>query len=369
MGSIDGYTMGLAPSSQIKTLKLFDDCTYNSSTENPAPEANLEDQCEQASECESGVSGTNNGQEVHAFKNGLTRVHEGDKMRGIIRNKFLSSLSTCGLHTEVEAIHKKVYSGVMCQAKYQSFCVYARAMEQNFGGSANVKYAWYGASKNELNDIVSHGFGHSTNTGVYGGGICLSPADHPIGSFQYSVAEEDGLRHLLLCRVLLGRTEIVRPDSGQSNPSSEEFDSGVDNLASPRKYIVWSTRMNTHILPEYVVSFRTSTGLEGYQRISRPLRRPSSAFIPFSALITVLSKSLPPDAIKVIAKHYGDHKAKKITRHELIQRLRNIAGDKLLLVVIKSHMDKMKHYKPASYVTATIEGGTRACRNGLHLCG
>lgn len=88
-------------------------------------------------------------------------------------------------------------------------------------------------------------------------GFCLC------NSFQSSVADEDGLRHLLLCHVLLGRTEIVRPNSGQSNPSSEKFDSGVDNLACPKKYVVWSTRVNTHILPEYIVSFRSSSGLEG----------------------------------------------------------------------------------------------------------
>ncbi|CAA2953970.1 probable inactive poly [ADP-ribose] polymerase SRO5 [Olea europaea subsp. europaea] len=345
MGSIDCYAMGNQPSSQIKILKLFDDCPHSSNIKTPCSEANLEDQCEQtsfASDCESGISGTGNMQEIPMFENGLIRVHEKDKMYEIIKNKFLSGLSNCGFHNEVEAIHKKVYSGSMCQAKLQSFSIYAQAMEQHFRTGANVKYAWYGASKNELNDILSHGFGHPMNTGVYRGGICLSPADHPAESFPSSVADEDGLRHLLLCRVLLGRTEIVRPDSRQSNPSSEEFDSGVDNLASPKKYIVWSTRLNTHILPEYVVSFRSSTGLEGYQRISRPLRRPSSDFVPFSVLIKVLSKFLPPDANKMIATHYGDHKEKKMTRHEFIQRLRNIAGDKLLLVVIKSHMDKVR---------------------------
>lgn len=51
--------------------------------------------------------------------------------------------------------------------------------------------------------------------------------------------------------------------SEQCHPSSEEFDSGVDNLSAPRKYIVWSTHMNTHILPEFVVSFRAPPCLAG----------------------------------------------------------------------------------------------------------
>ncbi|WZZ81262.1 hypothetical protein YC2023_101834 [Brassica napus] len=39
--------------------------------------------------------------------------------------------------------------------------------------------------------------------------------------------------------------------------SSPEFDSGVDDLASPKKYIVWSTHMNTHVLPEFLVCIKT----------------------------------------------------------------------------------------------------------------
>ena len=75
-------------------------------------------------------------------------------------------------------------------------------------------------------------------------------------SMNSSVADENGVRRLLLCRVILGKMEVVRPGSQQCHPSSEDFDSGVDNLSAPKRYIVWSSHMNTHILPEYVVTFR-----------------------------------------------------------------------------------------------------------------
>lgn len=78
-----------------------------------------------------------------------------------------------------------------------------------------------------------------------------------------SVIDKDGLRHILLCRVILGKAELVQIGSEQCHPSSEEFDSGMDNLTSPRKFIVRSTHMNTHILPEYVVSFRAPCSLAG----------------------------------------------------------------------------------------------------------
>lgn len=74
---------------------------------------------------------------------------------------------------------------------------------------------------------------------------------------------KDGLRHMLLCRVILGKAEVVHPGSDQYHPSSDEFDSGMDNLSSPKKYIVWSARMNTHILPEYVISFSAPSSLKG----------------------------------------------------------------------------------------------------------
>ena len=81
-------------------------------------------------------------------------------------------------------------------------------------------------------------------------------------------ADEDGMRHLLLCRVILGKPEGVLPGNAeQYHPSSPEFDSGMDRLFAPRKYIVWSTHMNTHILPEYVISFRAPTCLKGMQII------------------------------------------------------------------------------------------------------
>ena len=76
-------------------------------------------------------------------------------------------------------------------------------------------------------------------------------------SVESAIVDGDGLKHILLCRVLLGKTEAVNRFSTQCHPSSEEFDSGVDDLVSPKKYIIWSSQMNTHILPEFVISFKT----------------------------------------------------------------------------------------------------------------
>lgn len=75
--------------------------------------------------------------------------------------------------------------------------------------------------------------------------------------------DENGFKHVVLCRVVLGNMEEIRSGSQQFCPSSVEFDSGADNLLCPKKYIVWSTSMNFQILPEYVVSFKAPDSLDG----------------------------------------------------------------------------------------------------------
>lgn len=78
-----------------------------------------------------------------------------------------------------------------------------------------------------------------------------------------SDADENGLRHILLCRVILGKRELVPPDSKQLHPSSNEFDSGVDSLRNPKRFIIWSSFMNSHIIPHFVVSFKAPASLNG----------------------------------------------------------------------------------------------------------
>lgn len=67
----------------------------------------------------------------------------------------------------------------------------------------------------------------------------------------------------MFCCVILGNVEVVSPGSVQCHPSTEDFDSGVDDLQSPHHYIVWNMNVNTHIFPEYVVCFKMSLGADG----------------------------------------------------------------------------------------------------------
>ncbi|XP_050224122.1 probable inactive poly [ADP-ribose] polymerase SRO5 isoform X2 [Mercurialis annua] len=278
------------------------------------------------------------------FDNGLVRLSNGDKVNDIVKQKFLSGLGSLGKQANVVAVYRNKYSGVFGEAKMQSFQIFAKAMERKNGGNANVKYAWFGASsKAEISSILSHGFGQqiSSNNGLYGSGIYLSPDNCPLESVRNLRVDRSGLRHLLLCRVILGKSEEVRPGSDQCHPSYEEFDSGIDTLLSPKKYIIWSTHMNTHILPEFVISFKAPCCLKGFFKIRESPGLPTSPWMPFPALISALAEFLPSATVGRLDKYHVDYRNKKISRQELIQRVRRIAGDKLLISVIKSFRTKL----------------------------
>ncbi|KAF8408261.1 hypothetical protein HHK36_007410 [Tetracentron sinense] len=276
--------------------------------------------------------------------NSMIRL-EGGREHNIVKQKFLCGMKSLEKHTMVVAIHRNSYSSLLDQARLQSFKIFFQAMAEKRNGNANIRYAWYTTSHDGISSIISHGFGHSgrpENRDSYGFGIHLFPEDTSIRGAISSIVGKDGLRHLMLCRVILGNSEVVHPSSEESHPSSEQFDSGVDNLSSPRRFIVWSTHMNTHILPIYVISFRVRC-LKGFQRLPEPVKNTTSPWIPFLSLVSALSKFLPPSTISLIAKFGDAYQGKKMTRPQVIQRLRQVVGDRLLIAAIKSYRGKVRH--------------------------
>lgn len=61
----------------------------------------------------------------------------------------------------------------------------------------------------------------------------------------------------------MGNMEQVEQGSQQFHPISEDFDTGVDDICNPKRFIVWTTHMNTHILPEYIISFKLAPPWNG----------------------------------------------------------------------------------------------------------
>ncbi len=77
-------------------------------------------------------------------------------------------------------------------------------------------------------------------------------------SAMYADNDENGEQHMLMCQVTLGAAKLVLQGFDQFCPSVKHFDTGADDLFAPKQLIVWSTHMNTHILPLYVVRFKLS---------------------------------------------------------------------------------------------------------------
>ncbi|CAH2043829.1 unnamed protein product [Thlaspi arvense] len=265
-----------------------------------------------------------------ADEHGLMELLEGDKAYDLIYRNCKSGL---GDQCQLLSILRNGFRGVGSRAKLKAFQVFQEAVELKHGGESKVKYGWCAVAKTELKSILDYGFSEPRNDGSHGRGLYLSPDNALLECLKDSAPEsEDGTRFLLLSRVILGKSEIVPRGSTQSCPTSQEFDSGVDDLASPSKYIVWSTHMNTHVLPEFLVCIKAPFN---FNRIRSP-KRLTSPWMAFPVLIKALSKFLSPPQILIIQKHYKDQQNMRISRSELIQRVRSITGDKLLVHIIKA---------------------------------
>ncbi|KAJ7953615.1 Poly [ADP-ribose] polymerase, partial [Quillaja saponaria] len=266
---------------------------------------------------------------------GLNLIKEETLEHQIITKSFFTGMSFLEKDAEIVAIHKNQNScSLLRQARLESFQIFTKALMKKCGGDANLRFGWYGGSKNDLIHIICHGFNSCSSNltwnSSHGIGVCLSPAKFSIDSALSTMEDEDGLRHVLLCRVILGKVEVVNVESKQNYPSSKDYDSGVDSIAAPRRYIVWNAFMNSHISPDYVISFKCSPPKNS------PVV-PNSPWMGFPSLISILSKMLEPSKIRLLNKCYNDFKKHKIMRREMVNKVKDIAGERLLVAVLKSY--------------------------------
>ncbi|XP_031482963.1 probable inactive poly [ADP-ribose] polymerase SRO2 [Nymphaea colorata] len=294
----------------------------------------------------------------------LLKLKEDDGAFNIIKTVFLRGMRKQSPETTVTAVYRCPYG----TTRFQEF---KRAAERTKAarGHTNMRYAWHGTSPKDVGAIVFRGFGETnicSGPGAFGVGISLSPASHSYLSASMAEPADNGERHVILCRVVMGNIEELELGSQQAKPSCEEFDNGVDDVMNSRRYIVWSTNMNSHILPEYVVTFTNSVQTQGLrddaksmQRISRGCEAPPSSFpgvkaaykpvdhgadartaphsrMSFPHLFAALGKSLPTFKTRALDLLYNGYKAGNINKDVLIRKVRSIVGDPLLVSAIRS---------------------------------
>lgn len=256
-------------------------------------------------------------------------------------------------------------------------------------GNANVRYAWLPCSKSTVHEMMLNGVLQvhkpPIKCAAYGEGTLLTPANRSDACVKYSDVDENGIVHMMLCRVIMGNVEIVHPGSNQHRPSSDYFDSGVDDLKNPQHYIVWDMNMNRHIYSEFVVIVKlpsktkdslvsqedcqNSSDLSLVLNSSSPdciseemnleappalgggcaapmlgdsmEKAPSSPWMPFSMLFAAISTKVSPENMDMVISCYEEFKNKKISRGELVKKLRHVVGDRVLISTIMRLQDKL----------------------------
>ncbi|KAL6979913.1 hypothetical protein U1Q18_021568 [Sarracenia purpurea var. burkii] len=181
----------------------------------------------------------------------------------IVRNLFLMGMK---LALNVNVLEINQCSSNIMQTRWEIFQKQSE-ITRKCRGDPNVQYAWLASSKEELSSLMIYGLAHCRPkmNMKFGMGVHLTSMESALTSATYSDVDENGVRYIVFCRAILGKVELVHPGSKQFHPSSENFDSGVDDLQNPNHYIVWDMNVNTHIYPEYVVSFKMSHIAKGAQ--------------------------------------------------------------------------------------------------------
>ncbi|XP_039001400.1 inactive poly [ADP-ribose] polymerase RCD1-like [Hibiscus syriacus] len=296
-----------------------------------------------------------------------------------VEKMFLKGMSPSN---GVDIIDVKPCSSTSSKYRLERFQKQIEIMKK-YRVNVNVKYAWLACSKEALPSIRMHGLadcGLSTIPLIYGTGVHLAASEVTNISSNYCDVDESGIKYVVLCRVLLGKMELLRPGSGQRFPSNEDVDSGVDDLQYPKFYIIWNMNISSHIYPEFVVSFKLSNaeghligsetnhavsgvtasmyGLQGRLPVlssagelvsnlspklesggsqendpslgSSTSKTPKSPWMPFPMLFAAVSNKIPRTDMERVTDHYEQFRAKKITRDDFVKKLRLIVGDSLL---------------------------------------
>ncbi|CAD5167755.1 unnamed protein product [Musa acuminata subsp. malaccensis] len=186
----------------------------------------------------------------------------------LIRKIFLSGMPSFVKPENVVCILEYVPKDTSALVQHHAFESQLRSRIEK-RGDANVRDAWFGSTTQEIFRILAHGFGSAvapTAGAAFGSGIYLTPCGRSFSSVNLCGADQNGVQCMLLCQVILGKEELVWPGSKQNSPSSDKYDSGVDNHAEPRCYVVWARHANsrTLILPKYVVAFKLPPNLQAY---------------------------------------------------------------------------------------------------------
>ncbi|KAI0493318.1 hypothetical protein KFK09_027595 [Dendrobium nobile] len=265
-------------------------------------------------------------------------LSDDDKFYKVVEKLFLSGIKKFIPDTIITSIHKCLHSSFSANSRLLSF-QFQKKETMEARGNSNIKFGWYGSSASNVSAILSDGFRHPTGAQLgisnHGFGIHFSSPYSPYDSTLLSDADENSEKHLLLCRVIMGNSEKVEAGSIQDHPGNEGFDTGVDDIMNPKWYVVWNTHMNTRIIPDFVVSFKSSGNSKGLRKPMGVQKLSSATNLPFCKLFSEIGRSLPSSKMQALEIFYNQYKEGRISKEMFIRYMRSIAGDQLLTSTIR----------------------------------
>uniref|UniRef100_A0ACD5WGG6 Uncharacterized protein n=1 Tax=Avena sativa TaxID=4498 RepID=A0ACD5WGG6_AVESA len=307
-----------------------------------------------------------------------SKQHSGPRIDSAVRRLLLEGLGQPFSEKDIIGIYRTPLVDQQGQARFNLFQKELEVTKIR-RGNANVRYAWLPCSKDAMEDMMMRGVLKTTKSllgPMYGAGIHLAPANCANTCASYSDVDENGIMRMMLCRVIMGNVEVVLPGSKQFQATDGIFDSGVDDLQKPKHYIIWDANVHRHIYAEYAViikapsmtnehlvredtasniseignsgspdstikddSFQTLASSADKQQAPKfgrapSPRPPSSPWMPFSMLFAAISTKVPRSDMDILHEYYEEFKKRKMSRTDLVKRLRQIVGDKLLVSTV-----------------------------------
>lgn len=306
----------------------------------------------------------------------ITSVDRGSEDFLVVQDLFLSGMGPFATPHNILHIHRYSPNDITAQCRLQAFERQMSCTKEDRGDS-NVRYGWLGSTKSDIVRILINGFGSTgkpAEKACLSAGVYLSPEDRAFTSVGLCDVDEKAVQYMLLCRVILGNMEAITPGSQDTFPSSEIYDSGVDDCSNPKCYVMWPSHVNTHIRLEYLVSFRLSSKVRNYllglkglwfhpspkdvaMDIStlQPImgqtgEAPTSPWISFRVLFAMIQENISSVARELLFHHYEELKENEITREEMVKKMIIIVGEKLLLETLKK-----LHYCPSLWYKSSVE--------------
>ncbi|XXG40850.1 hypothetical protein AAC387_Pa01g1465 [Persea americana] len=190
----------------------------------------------------------------------LVQLNRKEKIYEEVQQSFLTGFGASVTPNSVLCIHRFVPKDGAAHARQRKFWDQAE-ITRRLQRDANLLRGWLGTSKEGVVGILRNGFGRSGGPSVgmaYGAGVYIASEHCSHVSVKFCDVDENDLQHMVYCLIIMGRMKQVQWGSEQFQPSSEDFDSCVDDIQNPSLYMIRTTHMNTHIHPEFLVTFKLS---------------------------------------------------------------------------------------------------------------